>query len=212
MHPQFTAADLDLFWSRVDKSGECWLWNGPTDWDGYGLFKGVRTNRLSWELAEGAPLPAGMQGLHTCDTPGCVRNDSDGFYVVDGERLRLHGHIFAGTNRHNQRDKTIKGRVAKGDRHGYRLHPELLHRGDDHWTRRHPEWLARGDANGFRLHPEIVRRGERAPRAKLTEELVQSIRLRAASGETQQSIADSIGVTQGAVSAVIRRATWKHVP
>ena len=26
------------FWSKVDKSGECWLWTGRRDQDGYGRF------------------------------------------------------------------------------------------------------------------------------------------------------------------------------
>ena len=27
------------FWSKVDKSGPCWLWNAAKDKNGYGFFK-----------------------------------------------------------------------------------------------------------------------------------------------------------------------------
>ena len=59
------------------------------------------------------------------------------------------------------------------------------------------------------------RRGYRGPRngcAKLDEARVLEIRAKhAAGGRTQKSLAEEYGLTQGGVSAIIRRRNWKHV-
>jgi DNA-directed RNA polymerase specialized sigma24 family protein len=47
--------------------------------------------------------------------------------------------------------------------------------------------------------------------AKLTDDTVRAIRRRYLDGESQQQIADSLGVTQVTVSLVLRRKTWAHV-
>ena len=62
---------------HLDKSGECWLFQGCKR-RGYGRLrvKGDENpqsaHRLAWELAYG-PIPAGMFVLHNCDTPACCR-------------------------------------------------------------------------------------------------------------------------------------------
>lgn len=63
--------------------------------------KVYRAHRFSWEMANNKKIPAGMLVCHTCDTPLCVRPD----------------HLFLGTNLDNIRDRTLKGRSAKGARH-----------------------------------------------------------------------------------------------
>lgn len=66
------------FWSKVDKSGECWLWTGTLTYDGYGIFgvKGERTgaHRWAWRLA-GREIPEGMHLDHLCRVRNCVRLD-----------------------------------------------------------------------------------------------------------------------------------------
>lgn len=54
--------------------------------------------------------------------------------------------------------------------------------------------------------------GERHSQHKLSDESVVEIRSRAASGETQISIAKSLGVSQAAVSLVVRGKRWSHIP
>ena len=61
----------DRFWSRFDKSGECWLWTGPT-WNGYGKSGQGWTHRLAWEIENG-PIPEGMTIDHLCRTRLCGR-------------------------------------------------------------------------------------------------------------------------------------------
>ena len=53
--------------------------------------------------------------------------------------------------------------------------------------------------------------GERQHLAKLTEAKVKAIRLDIADGVKQKDIARRFGVTQGAISALARGITWKHV-
>lgn len=60
------------------------------------------THRISWVLAFG-PIPDGLNVLHHCDNPPCVRPD----------------HLFLGTHRQNIADKVAKGRQHRGERHPF---------------------------------------------------------------------------------------------
>jgi hypothetical protein len=89
----------DRFWSKVDKSGDCWLWTASRgnfgEWHGHYSIKGrkYQAHRLAFEETFG-PIPDGLQVLHHCDTRGCV-NPS---------------HLFLGTQSDNMRDMVAKGR------------------------------------------------------------------------------------------------------
>lgn len=176
----------ERFWSKVDKSGECWLWTAGTFPSGYGLFWSNGTNhpasRFAWELTNGL-IPDGLLVCHNCpggDNPLCV-NPS---------------HLWLGTIRQNSEDMVAKGRSLAGDRNPSRTHPERLVRGDQHPARLHPE-LRQGELNG---------------RAVLTEADVREIRRRfAAGGVLKQTLASEYRVSHGVIGKIIRRASWKHV-
>jgi hypothetical protein len=92
-------------------------------------------------------------------------------------------HLFLGTHADNHADRNAKGRQAKGER------------------------------NGWRTKPERMVRGEASIKSKLTEETVRHIRRLYAAGElSQQRIADTCGVKQAAISNIVLRKTWAHVP
>jgi len=87
----------ERFWPKVDKTGDCWLWTGWRNDEGYGYIRDVgrivRAHRASYELTQGA-IPEGMMVLHKCDNPPCVRPD----------------HLRLGTNGDNMIDMYSKGR------------------------------------------------------------------------------------------------------
>ncbi len=60
---------IKRFWSKVDKTGGCWLWKNYLNTKGYGLFFNGKTmcrvHRYSYELANG-PIPKGMTIDHIC--------------------------------------------------------------------------------------------------------------------------------------------------
>ena len=64
------------FWSKVDKSGDCWLWTAGTFGTGYGAFgidgKMHSAHRVAYELENG-PIPPKLVIDHICHTPKCVR-------------------------------------------------------------------------------------------------------------------------------------------
>lgn len=97
------------FWSKVNKTNDCWTWTAGLNKDGYGKFaitgpqqarginapqKHVTAHRLSWELNAGKPVPNGMLVMHSCDNPTCVNPD----------------HLSLGDPMMNMKDKMSKGR------------------------------------------------------------------------------------------------------
>lgn len=66
------------FWAKVDKSGDCWEWQGSKDPNGYGeIFvsgTNVRAHRFSYSLANGEFDPA-LYIDHRCHNPSCVNPD-----------------------------------------------------------------------------------------------------------------------------------------
>jgi len=87
----------ERFWENVQKTETCWLWTGAPNKQGYGQLyvngKGMYAHRLSYQIRHGS-IPEGLDILHTCDRPGCVRPD----------------HLRAGTHQDNMKDRDEKGR------------------------------------------------------------------------------------------------------
>lgn len=100
----------ERFWSKVDQSGDCWLWAAYRNSRGYGMFmvsagsplqntKSTRphlAHRIAWQLTYGT-IPNGLVVCHHCDNPPCVRPD----------------HLFLGTQSDNMVDSARKGRHAR---------------------------------------------------------------------------------------------------
>jgi hypothetical protein len=76
LRPELAQTDAERFWSKVDKSGECWLWTATIASNGYGRFpmgrSTVAAHRFAYELEIG-PIPDGLELDHTCRVPACVR-------------------------------------------------------------------------------------------------------------------------------------------
>lgn len=85
----------ERFWSRVDKTGECWNWTSYKI-GGYGAikYKGkmYKAHRISYQLAFGK-IQSGLFVCHKCDNHKCVRPN----------------HLFLGTAKDNNDDACQKG-------------------------------------------------------------------------------------------------------
>lgn len=117
----------DKFWARVDRDGPtqphmdtpCWVWTGSRLPKGYGRFYprnkiGLYAHRVSFEMANGRPIPEGCEVCHTCDHPSCVRPE----------------HLFLGTHLDNVQDCVEKGRHRHGTTRGRDHHSNKLSEAD----------------------------------------------------------------------------------
>jgi hypothetical protein len=79
--------------------GSCWLWQGTTDKDGYGIFcfeyTIIKAHRFSYIIHKGA-IPSYSLVLHTCDIPSCCNPE----------------HLYLGTQQDNMTDRTQRHREA----------------------------------------------------------------------------------------------------
>lgn len=70
------AAAIERFWSKVEKTEECWEWKAGKDWDGYGNFfvshtRCIKAHRFAYEILVGS-IPEGLTLDHLCRNRGCV--------------------------------------------------------------------------------------------------------------------------------------------
>ena len=176
---------IQKFESKFTKGGpdECWVWERGKFGSGYGQFSAIgecRANRVAYRIYVG-PIPDGLCVCHSCDNPACV-NPS---------------HLTLGTNKQNSEDMVSKGRQARGDQNGSRLHPEKLRRGNNHPARIHPEYLLRGEYNN---------------KTKLKVCQVVEIRKRHSRGESCASLGREFGVYGSTIQGIVKRTGWRWVP
>jgi hypothetical protein len=112
---------MERFWSKVDTSGECWMWIGKLNNRGYGAFyldrRIVLAHRTIYAWAHGS-VPEGLVVDHQCNTPACVR-PSHLKAMTQLENVRrgrsagkthcVHGHPF-----------TPESTIYRGDGTGWR--------------------------------------------------------------------------------------------
>ncbi len=103
---------LERFEARLSQVGDCWIWTGTFDKNGYGRLHrpgrqagAVRAHRFSYEYHI-AEIPEGLTLDHLCRVPACV-NPWHLAPVTSGENVRRqhaakthckHGHEFTEAN------------------------------------------------------------------------------------------------------------------
>lgn len=93
-------SDDDCFWSKVDRSGDCWLWLGSKDRAGYGRFRSREAHR--WVFSKMVTqIPENAYVCHKCDNPLCVNPE----------------HLFLGDHAANMADMVKKGRQRRHEDH-----------------------------------------------------------------------------------------------
>lgn len=80
---KYTPTIYRRLWSKVERNGECWEWQGTVLKSGYGHISArtaetrgsvvVRAHRAAWEIANNQEIPDGSWVLHSCDNRRCVR-------------------------------------------------------------------------------------------------------------------------------------------
>jgi len=98
------------FWSKVDKSGNCWTWQASRQHYGHGQIKIEGKNRLahrvSYELANGS-IPEDLVIDHVCHNPPCVNP----------------AHLRAVTQKQNIENQLGANRSSKSGIRGVRFDP-----------------------------------------------------------------------------------------
>lgn len=111
-----TQSWIQRFWAKVHRTDTCWVWTGGNNGFGHGRFWRLGrlegSHRVSYELCVG-PIPQGMQVLHHCDNPKCVRPE----------------HLFIGTAADNIHDMLAKGRGVQMTKPEALSHPGEQHPG-----------------------------------------------------------------------------------
>lgn len=101
----------ERFWSKVDKTADCWNWTAATNGAGYGVFrfngKPAKAHRVSYAEAFGQ-FAAEMDIDHMCHNPRCVKP----------------GHLRVTTNKQNIENRKGANRNSKSGIRGVTWDPQ----------------------------------------------------------------------------------------
>ncbi len=140
---------IDRFWSKVDKSGDCWIRTAGTTSDGYGACnipvdgkqKSFKAHRLAYILTNGELAKPELH--HKCGTKLCVRPDH-----LEPMTRQEHMNVTPDTYGYKWANRTHceKGHLLEGDNllpcatnNGYRKCRECSIEASRKWRKANPE-------------------------------------------------------------------------
>lgn len=111
------------FWTKVDMSGECWLWTAAKERSGYGLWSPPKATGLRMSVAHRfaymhkvGPIPKGLDLDHLCKNKSCV-NPGHLEPVTHQENVRrAHAHR---THCKQGHERTPENWVERANGHYY---------------------------------------------------------------------------------------------
>ena len=99
---------------NITVRGECVLWNGSKDKDGYAVLQvsgyPSRMSRAVLEAKLERPIKAGMLALHSCDNPSCVNP----LHLREGTQSENIREAFAKGRKISPQQNSVKTRCPHG--------------------------------------------------------------------------------------------------
>lgn len=137
----------ERFWSKVDKSGACWMWTATRNERGYGKFwlegRLQAAHRVSYEISIG-PIREGKEIDHVCHVTGCVKP----------------GHLRQVSSKENSENLDGAYSNSKSGVRGV------------YWSKKASKWVGAVRHNNERVHLgyfEVLAEAETAVKAKRLE-------------------------------------------
>jgi len=94
----------NVLW-KICAAGDCWMWVGWRDKDGYGRVKwdgkGLQAHRVVFELIRRTPMPKHLVADHLCRNTWCVNPDH--LEAVTNQENILRGEGLAALNARKER-------------------------------------------------------------------------------------------------------------
>jgi hypothetical protein len=191
------------FWKQVSRAGptECWLWQGGIQSAGYGVFRGHLAHRIAFQLSTGTD-PGDLFVCHHCDNPPCCNP----------------AHLFLGTVQDNSDDMKAKDRQNKA--RGEDSSRAILTETDVVAIRNSPLThrqlaIQYGVSQSAIAHARQAKNWQHlqedaGSRRHLTLAQVQEIRGKLKQGWTGRELALTFDVSEGTISMIRNKRTWKH--
>jgi hypothetical protein len=235
-----TEKDKDRFWSKVDKSGDCWLWTGVVHGDGHGKMhisrKPVNVKRISWFVNNG-PLQKGLCVFSKCKNKHCVNPDH--LWVGEiGDRFNTEKLFMAKVDKSGDCWEWTSGKDQDGygifsikksvraHRASYEIHKGPIPPGMcvchtcDNPGCVNPNHLWVGSITENNSDREQkgrsdFQKGERGHNSKLTNRQALEIRMEYATGRSShEKISLKYGVSREVIGNITRNKTykWEELP
>lgn len=227
-----------LFWERVQKSNDHWIWTGGKYSGGYGQHGKTGAHVSSWTYLKGE-VPTGYSVMHSCGVKLCVNPDH--LFLLANLKIYLN-LLYEYCLQYKpqqcilwQRTKNDKGYGSTyNNKYAHRAMWELandvnipkgmiiMHSCDNPQCvnffhlkigtyHDNTQDMLKKKRHGWWVNPNSILRGEKQASSKLTEYDVRSIKLELKNGITRKKLANKYKVSYNLISQIDRNESWVHI-